>query len=89
MERGQQCWETGSTPRAYLRGWITERTIFWWLAPDRAGGGCIVITLDLKGWASENIHIMPFSVPWLAADCGGLPSIMELLDSFNLSGIVF
>ena len=43
------------------------------------GGGCIVITQDTADWVRAPIYILPFTVPRLAADLGGVPMTMELL----------
>ena len=62
------------------------------------GGGCIVVIQDTADWAHAPIYILPFTVPRLAAELGGVPMTMELLgisaglellDALNLSGTVY
>ena len=62
------------------------------------GGGCIVVTQDTEDWAQGPIYILPFTVPRLATELGGVPMNMELLgisaglellDALRLTGTVF
>ena len=62
------------------------------------GGGCIVVTQDIEDWAQAPIYILPFTVPRLPAELGGMPMTiellgiyagLELLDALSLTGTVF
>ena len=62
------------------------------------GGGCIVVTQDSADWATTPIYVLPFTVPSMAEEYGGIPMNMELLaisaglellDDLGLQGTVF
>ena len=37
------------------------------------GGGCIVVTQDTEDWVSAPIYVLPFTVPSMAEEYGGIP----------------
>ena len=71
----------------------------YYLEPgSHQGGGCIVVTQDTADWVHAPIYILPFTVPRLAAELGGVPMTiellgisagLELLDALNLTGTVY
>ena len=65
---------------------------------SQQGGGCIVVTQDTADWAMAPIYILPFAVPRLSAEYGGVPQTMELLaisaglellEALDLTGTVY